>query len=170
MKCNAKAKGTGKRCNRDAIISKDKCHMHGGATPLKKDGSKSKYPLPQLVKEQAEQYYNDPKLVDIRWYLAEQRAVMSALKSQAKDRDNVPLEVYESLQRTLERATKTLERMENIEIKKEYLVHIQKFQSVVAVFVEVIDELAQTEEQKAIAIKRLEVEAAMKDGNGNSRI
>lgn len=33
VKCNAKAKSTGKTCQRDAMDGSTKCYVHGGATP-----------------------------------------------------------------------------------------------------------------------------------------
>lgn len=33
MKCNAKAKSTGKPCTRDAMLGSTKCYVHGGNTP-----------------------------------------------------------------------------------------------------------------------------------------
>ncbi|MBE0430132.1 MAG: hypothetical protein IBX61_09740 [Thermoleophilia bacterium] len=43
MQCTAKSKRSGKRCKNRAIKGKDKCRMHGGATPVE-HGLFSKYP------------------------------------------------------------------------------------------------------------------------------
>jgi hypothetical protein len=61
VKCNAKAKSTGKPCQRDAVNGSTKCYVHGGATPRGEDsphfkhGRYSKH-LPKRISEKMHQF------------------------------------------------------------------------------------------------------------------
>jgi hypothetical protein len=71
MKCNAKAKSTGKQCTRDAMLGSTKCYVHGGATPKGiaspqfKTGRYSKH-LPSSLLDIYNQATDDPDLLSVR--------------------------------------------------------------------------------------------------------
>lgn len=75
MQCQAKAKSTGKQCNRSAVNGKRVCTVHGGltpggiASPNFKTGRYSKY-LPDRLSSRYEQAVNDPQLLELNHEIA----------------------------------------------------------------------------------------------------
>lgn len=63
MKCTAKSKRSGVQCRNWAVKGKDKCRMHGGATPVK-HGLDSKYGPPPALAAKIAEFENDPKVLD----------------------------------------------------------------------------------------------------------
>ena len=75
MQCQAKAKSTGKQCNRSAVNGKRVCTVHGGltpggiASPNFKTARYSKY-LPDRLSSRYEQAVNDPQLLELNHEIA----------------------------------------------------------------------------------------------------
>lgn len=75
MQCQAKAKSTGKQCNRSAVNGKRVCTVHGGltpggiASPNYKTGRYSKY-LPDKLASRYEAAVSDPNLLELNHEIA----------------------------------------------------------------------------------------------------
>lgn len=75
MQCQAKAKSTGKQCQRSAVSGKRVCTVHGGltpggvASPNFKTGRYSKY-LPDRLTSRYEQAVSDPQLLELNHEIA----------------------------------------------------------------------------------------------------
>lgn len=75
MQCQAKAKSTGKQCQRSAVNGKRVCTVHGGltpggvASPNFKTGRYSKY-LPDRLTSRYETAVNDPQLLELNHEIA----------------------------------------------------------------------------------------------------
>lgn len=108
----------------------------------------------------------DPDLLSISHIIARQRAMLDVLEERAKTPDALGPEQIELIQKVSDSLSKNIERQHNIEIKREYLVKIEQVNVIVNEFVTIIGDIAQTEDQRKLAIRRLEVAAALKGGNG----
>lgn len=79
-RCTAKSKRTGEQCKNYAMKGSDKCHIHGGKTPVK-HGLYSKY-TGQKLRDQVKAFAEDPELLDMR----PQIAILVALTQQLLDK------------------------------------------------------------------------------------
>jgi len=86
VQCTAKSKQTKERCKRPAVKGKDKCRYHGGATPLRKYGSHTKYPdaFPTLAKK-LQEIEENPRLVSSEELLKKFVAIGEVIYDAIKD-------------------------------------------------------------------------------------
>ena len=75
MQCKAKSKRSGQQCQKDAVVGRRHCHMHGGkspvgpASPAYRTGKYSKY-MPRALKSKYEWALRDTHLNSLRDELA----------------------------------------------------------------------------------------------------
>lgn len=90
MRCKAKAKSTGKQCNRFAVTGREVCQVHGGKTPRGlasphyKHGKTSRWDkiLPAKLTESFNAHVNDPQLRSLRNEIAINKARQDELLSE----------------------------------------------------------------------------------------
>ena len=108
--CTAKSKRSQKRCKRNAVPGKDKCRMHGGATPIK-HGLRSKY-QPAVLMARIEEMRNSEKLTDLKNMLAVQHILLGIALENLQEAESNP-EVISALLNNVQSITETISK--NIE-------------------------------------------------------
>ena len=108
--CTAKSKRSQERCKRSATRGKDKCRMHGGATPVK-HGLRSKY-QPAILMERIEEMRNSEKLTDLKDMLAVQHILLGIALENLQEAESNP-EAISDLLNNVQSITETISK--NIE-------------------------------------------------------
>jgi len=143
------------------------CTDHGGNNGPVTTYRWAKY-TPDWLKDRAEYYMKDPDLLSIKPIIGHQQAILSVIQERVESEESIDTAVVEQFQKASEAIARNIERQHNIEIKREYLVGIERVNAIVEEFVMIISDIAKTDKERLVAVKRLEVVAALKGGNGNS--
>ena len=109
--CTAKSKRSQERCKRYATRGKDKCRMHGGATPVK-HGLRSKY-QPAILMERIEEMRNSEKLTDLKNMLAVQHILLAIALEKMEEAESNPeaiSDLLSNVQSITETISKNIER------------------------------------------------------------
>ena len=109
--CAAKSKRSGKRCKRYATRGKDKCRIHGGATPIK-HGLRSKY-QPAILMERIEEMLNSEKITDLKNMLAVQHFLLAMALEKLQEAESNPEAIsgmLSNVQSIAETISKNIER------------------------------------------------------------
>lgn len=117
--CTATAKETGQRCEHSAVLGHDKCHLHGGRTPVK-TGRYSRY-LRGNLKDVLERHAAE-RVSDLREEVAVLRATLTrALEmwQQFHDKESTAgeLTAMDLVRRTSREIRETVEIVSRIELR-----------------------------------------------------
>lgn len=135
MQCTAKSKRTGERCKAPAVRGKDKCRMHGGATPVK-TGLYSKYTKTFLA-DRIEELKNDPALTDLREHIAFMTAL---LMDRLEANPQLTEETAQGLISIADKLTKAIERWHKLTYGEKFVLQVEQVQVLVEQIVHIIRE------------------------------
>ena len=135
MQCTAKSKQTGERCKAPAVRGKDKCRMHGGATPVK-TGLYSKYAKTFLA-DRIEELKDDPALTDLREHIAFMTAL---LMDRLEANSQLTEETAQGLITIAEKLTKAIERWHKLTYGEKFVLQVEQVQVLVEQIVHIIRE------------------------------
>lgn len=142
--CGAKAKSTGKLCQKPAGWGTDhpgvgKCKLHGGATPIK-HGLYSQYTNHRLAAV-IDKLSEDEELLNLRKTIAMQQALIIDILNKVESGD---LELNPKLSSTLcsigDKLGKNIERRQKVEEGEKYILQIEQVQNIVNQIVIIIQE------------------------------
>ena len=92
--CGARRRGTDEPCQSTGVYSNGRCYHHGGpspkgiASPSYKHGARSKYAVPERLKERYVAAEQDPRLMEMRSEIAMLEARLQQLLDRAPDGDD----------------------------------------------------------------------------------
>jgi len=176
LKCKAKSKSTGDRCDRWAVEGFEVCQVHGAGTKKNpggrppKTGLHSKV-LRQKLAEKVDEYIEDPNLCNIRVNIALKRALLDELLSKRKKKDKkLNIATINNASQLLNSISQDIERLDKIEHGSKHTITIGVLQQTISVIVHVIDKNVPEQKVKNRIFRELSefgLGSALPDVGGN---